>query len=62
MKKFTCEDDGFVAMGETEKEVMDKLWEHMKTEHPEQLAEMMKKSPAEKEKMMEETRMAIEDA
>jgi len=36
-------DDGFVAKGETEEEVIDKMMEHIKSEHPEKLESMSKK-------------------
>ena len=46
MKKLACRDMGmncdFVAMGMTDEEVMQKLDEHGKATHPNELAEMAK--------------------
>lgn len=41
MKTLSCEDlgidDGYVAKGETEEEVLDKMMEHIKMKHAEKL-------------------------
>lgn len=60
MKMLTCE-CGHVVKGETEKEVMDNYWEHIKTAHPEMAEKSEKMSKREKDKMMNETRMRIMD-
>lgn len=58
MKKLACKSMGtncdFVAMGKTEEEVMGKMMEHMKMEHPDKMME--------KEKMMMDMKGKIQDA
>lgn len=62
MKMLSCKDmgidDGFVAKGATEEEVMEKMTTHVKEMHP----EMMKgKSEEEMMKMKEMTKEKIKD-
>lgn len=63
MKMLACRDmggsDDFVAKGENEQEVMDKMAEHVKVAHPEMMEgksdeEMMKMKEMMKEKMKDE--------
>jgi predicted small metal-binding protein len=62
MKKLACKDmggsDDFVAEGQNEQEVMDKMMMHMKEKHAEMMEgkpeeEMMKMKDMMKEKMMD---------
>ena len=60
MKTMKC-DCGYVIKGITEKEVMDKMWEHMKRVHSDQIGETMKMSKEEKNKIMDEEKKKIEN-
>jgi predicted small metal-binding protein len=63
MKMLSCRDmgsgDDFVAKGNTEQEVMDKMMEHVKEMHPGKMEGM---SEDEKMKMMDMAKMKMKDA
>jgi predicted small metal-binding protein len=62
MKTLSCRDmgmgDGFMAKGETEQEVMDKMMEHVKEMHPDM---MEGKSDEDIVKLKEDMRMKMKD-
>ena len=62
MKTLSCKDmgmdDGFVAKGETEEEVMMKMQQHAKEMHADMMAGMSEK---EMMKMQEDMKMKIKD-
>jgi predicted small metal-binding protein len=65
MKKLSCramgEDCDFVAMGSDEDEVMKKMQEHVRMDHPDKWAEMEQMSDGEKKGMMMDMRQKMED-
>jgi len=62
MKTLTCDFCGdFVSEGESNKEVMDKMWEHIKKAHPDMKAKMKSMSKDEQKEMMMESEKKIVD-
>lgn len=62
MKSLTCKyctAHSHTETGETEKEVMDKIWEHIKTDHKEEAEKSMAMTQEEQDKMMEESKARI---
>lgn len=60
MKSLTCKYcSNHTETGETEKEVMDKMWEHIKTQHKEEADKSMAMPQEEQDKMMEESKSRI---
>lgn len=62
----SCKDmggtDDFVAKGETAYDVKNKMWEHAKMEHKDEMAKMMKMSEKEKKEGMDKMMMAMKCA
>lgn len=66
MKKMICTACGAMGMeheikGNDNKEVMDKAWEHMKKDHPEEVEKIMKMPKEEQDKMMMEAEKKIHE-
>lgn len=54
MKTMKC-DCGYMIKGVTEKEVMDKMWKHIKKDHPNQNERIVKMPKVEQEKIIDES-------
>lgn len=66
MKKMICTACGAMGQkheikGNDNKEVMDKAWEHMKKDHPEEVEKIMKMPKEEQDKMMMEAEKKIHE-
>jgi predicted small metal-binding protein len=61
MKMLACPEDGFSAKGEDEKEVMDKMWDHLKMSHPDDYQKMMSLDENGRDKFMTEHKVMITD-
>lgn len=66
MKQLSCRamgvDCDFVAVGESDQEVVDAMNKHHRNDHPDSWAEMQQMSREEKDKIMSDMRQKIEVA
>gem|GEM_PF-5059670 len=61
MKMLECPEDGFSAKGENEKEVMDKMWDHVKMSHPDDFQKMMSMGKDGRDKFMSDHKVMIKE-
>lgn len=64
MKSLTCKyctNHTHTETGETEKEVMDKMWEHIKKDHKEESDKSMAMPKEDQDKITEESKARITD-
>ena len=61
MKQLKCATCEYMAKGNSVEDVMSKMWNHVKKAHPKIAEKEMKKPKEERDRMMEETKMRIQD-
>ena len=66
MKQLSCKDmgadDDFVAVGNSEDDVIKQMQDHVMSEHPDKWAEMEQMSDQEKNKMISDMKQKMQEA